>query len=300
MAQEELPPALAAVSEAVLAYQDTQEGLNRVRTTAMSAWGDKWREQLKLMVKDVPSELAPKLKANIDRALSYEKAGSMWVEASRLIDPRRPMDLKKVEADLGEFQKWLSVFGKAGADMFAKLQQRVDSERKALAARGEGGNPYGLTMNQLWNFDHFVRLKTYYDQTISRTSARCVHLGGLELTQYPYYGYILDLLDEILTFGMEILTPPYKKIVADRFKGGEMELRKVLSQFQREFETNAPPEMLSEEESSMDEIKGRLGILADANEEETDIGPAPDGFDPDNDVPVEVEEHVESLHPTNK
>jgi hypothetical protein len=100
----------------------------------------------------------------------------------------------------------------------------------------------------------------------------------LELSQYPYFGYILDLLDEILTFGMEILTPPYAQIVRERYKGGEAALKKVLMEYKAEFDNNAPPEMLNEEES-IDDIKNRLGTLADTNEKEEDIGPAPDGFE---------------------
>ena len=37
--------------------------------------------------------------------------------------------------------------------------------------------------------------------------------------------------------------------------------------------------MLEEEGEAMDDIKNRLGDLADANEVEEDIGPAPDGFE---------------------
>ena len=49
-------------------------------------------------------------------------------------------------------------------------------------------------------------------------------------------------------------------------------------EYKAEFDSNAPPEMLEEEES-MDDIKNRLGSLADSNEVEGDIGPAPDGFE---------------------
>lgn len=280
MADKEIPAALSSLYEALLAYQDTQEGLGRVRSLAEAVWGADWRAKLPTVVQDCPESSQAKVKTNLERALRYEKAGMMWMEASRLTDPRRPIDVAKVREQLPEMQKWLGVFGKAGADLLARLVKRIsDAEANQPVAAADGStNPYGLTIDQLWNFDHFMRLKTYYDQTISRTSARCVHLGGLELSQYPYFGYILDLLDEILTFGMEILTPPYAAIVRDRYKGGDAALRKLLAEFKKEFEENAPPEMLSEEEESLDEVKNRLGSLADNSEPEGDIGPAPDGF----------------------
>lgn len=280
MADKEIPAALSSLYEALLAYQDTQEGLGRVRSLAEAVWGADWRAKLPMIVQDCPESNQAKVKTNLERALRYEKAGSMWTEASRLADPRRSIDVAKAKEQLPEMQKWLAVFGKAGADLLARLVKRIgDAESSQAVVAADGSvNPYGLTIDQLWNFDHFMRLKTYYDQTISRTSARCVHLGGLELTQYPYFGYILDLLDEILTFGMEIMTPPYAAIVRDRYKGGDAALRKLLAEFKKEFEDNAPPEMLSEEEESLDEVKNRLGSLADNSEPEGDIGPAPDGF----------------------
>lgn len=290
MAEKEIPEALSSLFEAVLAYQDTQEGLSRVRSMAESVWGKEWREKLPGILADAPDEVKDKVKTNINRALTYEKAASVWADVSRLLDPKRPIDAAQIKAQLPEMQRWLSIFGKAGQDMIARLQAKVAEAEAAgsnavvAASSGAVSNAsaaenYGLTVDQLWNFEHFLRLKNYYDQTISRTSARCVHLGGLELSQYPYFGYILDLLDEILTFGMEIITPPYAAIVRDRYKGGDAALKKLLREFRKEFEDNAPPEMLADDES-MEDIKGRLGELADNSEPEEDIGPAPDGFEP--------------------
>ncbi|MBR1777759.1 MAG: hypothetical protein IJ752_04150 [Alphaproteobacteria bacterium] len=279
MAEKEIPEALSSLFEAVLAYQDTQEGLGRVRSVAQSMFGESWRAQLPGIIADCPDDLQQQVKTNIDRALTYEKAASIWTEVSRMLDPRRQIDAAQVKAQIPEMQRWLSIFGKAGQDLLAKLQDKI-AQTEANPSMGSSvtANTYGLTVEQLWNFDHFMRLKTYYDQTISRTSARCVHLGGLELSQYPYFGYILDLLDEILTFGMEIITPPYAQIVRERYKGGEAALKKVLMEYKAEFDSNAPPEMLEDEET-MDDIKNRLGSLADKNEVEEDIGPAPDGFE---------------------
>lgn len=279
MAEKEIPEALSSLFEALLAYQDTQESLARVRSVAQSMFGNDWREKLSGILNDCPEDIQQQIKTNIERALTYDKAGSVWTEVSRMLDPKRQIDVEQVKAQIPEMQRWLSIFGKAGQDLIAKLQEKIaNTEANPATGSSVVADSYGLTVDQLWNFDHFMRLKTYYDQTISRTSARCVHLGGLELSQYPYFGYILDLLDEILTFGMEIVTPPYAKIVRERYKGGEAALKKVLMEYKAEFDSNAPPEMLEEEES-MDDIKNRLGSLADANEVEGDIGPAPDGFE---------------------
>lgn len=278
MTEKTTPEVLIPLFEALLAYQDTQDGLARVRSTAESLWGAAWRQKLSSALQDCPDDQKAKVKANIDRALAYDRGAAAWGEAVRLLDPRRPFDPAQIEPRLPDMQKRLSIFGQAGQDMFSKLQKRVAELKENPSSAVVSAGNYKLTTEQLWNFDHFMRLKDYYDQTISRTSARCVHLGGLELTQYPYFGYILDLLDEILTFGAELTgNPVYAGIIRDRYKGGEPALRKILAQFKKDFEENAPPEMLPDDDS-MDDIKDRLGALA-GNEPEGDIGPAPDGFE---------------------
>ena len=117
MAEKEIPEALSSLFEAVLAYQDTQEGLARVRSVAQSVFGEKWREQIGGILTDCPENIQAQVKTNIDRALTYEKAGSVWAEVSRMLDPRRQIDAAQVKAQLPEMQRWLSIFGKAGCVM---------------------------------------------------------------------------------------------------------------------------------------------------------------------------------------
>ena len=198
MTEKTTPEVLTSLFEALLAYQDTQEGLARVRSTAESLWGAAWRQKLPSALQDCPDDKKAKVKANIDRALAYDRGAAAWGEAVRLLDPRRPFDPAQVEPHLADMQKRLSIFGQAGQDMFAKVQKRVAEMKASPSSAVVSANSYKLTTEQLWNFDHFMRLKDYYDQTISRTSARCVHLGGLELTQYTFLVYILVFFVEIL------------------------------------------------------------------------------------------------------
>ena len=260
----------------MLAYQDTQEGLARVKSTASSVFGESWRQKLNGIVEECLPEQQAAVKKNIDRALLYEQAIAAWTEAVKMLDPRLNATADMFKKRLPELQRPLYVFGQAGKDMFEKLQKRA-AELGAGGADKKTQNAYGLTIEQLWSFDHFMRLRDYYDQTISRTSARCVHLGGLELSQYPYFGYILDLLDEILTFGQEVVSNPvYGPIIQAKYKGGMEALQKNLADFKKEFEDNAPPEML-DDDTTLEDIRNRLGDLAQ-DKSDGDIGPAPDGF----------------------
>ena len=131
MTESTTPEVLNSLFEALLAYQDTQEGLMRVRSTAESLWGASWRQQLPSALQDCPEDKKAKVKANIDRALAYERGASAWSEAVRLLDPRRPFDPAQIEPRLGEMQKRLSIFGQAGQDMFCSTATDAGSATNA-------------------------------------------------------------------------------------------------------------------------------------------------------------------------
>ena len=146
---------------------------------------------------------------------------------------------------------------------------------------------YGISKEVLWDFNAFLILNDYYDQTISRIGARCVRMGGLALNEYPYYGYVLDLLDEIITIGSNIegeekLIPLFEKY----FKGGYIEFKKVLKNYRKEFEEDAPPEMMADNSSNeLDRMIKELGEIdtskiKDAEDDLYSIGRAKSEFDP--------------------
>jgi len=146
---------------------------------------------------------------------------------------------------------------------------------------------YDISKEVLWDFNAFLILNDYYDQTISRIGARCVRMGGLALNEYPYYGYVLDLLDEIITIGSNIeseekLVPLFEKY----FKGGYIEFKKVLKNYRKEFEEDAPPEMMADNSSTeLDRMIKELGDIdtskvKDSEDDLYTIGRAKSEFDP--------------------
>lgn len=111
----------------------------------------------------------------------------------------------------------------------------------------------------LWYLNNFIILKDYYDRTISRISARCIRLGNIAIEDYEYYGYILDVLDEICDTGDFIIEHkelhPY---VEKKIAGGMASLRKNLAEFKSELEHNASPDMLKENPNELDIFKKAL------------------------------------------
>ena len=65
----------------------------------------------------------------------------------------------------------------------------------------------------VWFVDNYILLKDYYDRTISRIAARCVRKGNIALEDYPFYGYILDVLEEISETGDYIIRHKDKKVL---------------------------------------------------------------------------------------
>ena len=103
----------------------------------------------------------------------------------------------------------------------------------------------GASKESLWYLDNYILLKDYYDRTISRIAARCVRMGNIAMEEYPFYGYILDVLEEISDTGDYILQHkelyPY---VEKKIAGGLNELKKTLSEYQEELRNNSSPEIL--------------------------------------------------------
>ena len=75
-----------------------------------------------------------------------------------------------------------------------------------------------IEKGDLWYVDNYILLKDYYDRTISRIAARCVRKGNIAIEEYPFFNYILDVLEEINETGENIriyIPMSNKKLPAD-------------------------------------------------------------------------------------
>lgn len=124
-----------------------------------------------------------------------------------------------------------------------------------------------VSKESLWYVDNYIVLIDYYDRTISRIAARCVRMGNIAMEEYPFYSYILDVLEEICDTGNYILEHqelyPY---VERRIAGGIDALRKNLSLYQQELTNNQTPEMLQtdpNEAKKMNEVMSNFSKAAD-------------------------------------
>lgn len=119
-----------------------------------------------------------------------------------------------------------------------------------------------VSKEALWNLDNYILIRDYYDRTISRIAARCVRMGNIAIEEYPFYGYILDILDEISSTGDYILKHkelyPY---VEKKIAGGVEALKKNLREYQQELKNNASPDMIKEDAHEVEKMKKALGEI---------------------------------------
>ena len=117
-----------------------------------------------------------------------------------------------------------------------------------------------VSKDTLWYLDNYIRLRDYLDRTISRIAARCIRLGNIAVEEYPFYGYILDVLEEICDTGDLLLE--HKEIypyIEKKITGGVNGLKKELKEYKQELRSNASPDMIKQDDSELEKMKKALG-----------------------------------------
>lgn len=119
-----------------------------------------------------------------------------------------------------------------------------------------------VTKEDLWYVDNYMVLRDYYDRTISRIAARCIRMGNIALEEYPFYNYILDVLEEICDTGNYILSRkelyPY---VERKIAGGVKALQKNVNLYQQELQNNSSPDMVKQDPQELNKMKEALGEI---------------------------------------
>lgn len=118
---------------------------------------------------------------------------------------------------------------------------------------------------ELWYLNNYILLRDYYDRTISRIAARCVRKGNIAIEDYPFYGYILDILEEISEVGDYVIEHkslhPY---VEKKIAGGINALKKNLKEYKEDLMSNSSPDMIKEDTNiEIRKMKNALGGIDD-------------------------------------
>ena len=122
------------------------------------------------------------------------------------------------------------------------------------------------------------------EQNQAWLSARCVQLKNIEIYAYPFYGFIVDLLRQVLKDMNAVLTDESQAALIDQqFKGGQEAFHRKKEAIEHDIELaeqncESAVTALISDDVDLDEIKRTLGTI-DENDAVEYIGPAPDGFE---------------------
>lgn len=113
----------------------------------------------------------------------------------------------------------------------------------------------------LWVLDNYILLKDYLDRTISRIAARCIRQGNIAMEEYPFYNYILDVLEEISESGDFILAhKELYPLVEKKIQGGMASFKKNLNDYKIELRNNSTPDMIKQDNAQeLAQMKDALG-----------------------------------------
>lgn len=120
----------------------------------------------------------------------------------------------------------------------------------------------------LWVLDNYILLKDYLDRTISRIAARCIRKGNIAIEEYPFYGYILDILEEISESGEFILAhKELYPLVEKKIQGGMSAFKKNLNDYKVELRNNSTPDMIKQDSAQeLAQMKEALGMVDKAQD----------------------------------
>lgn len=125
-------------------------------------------------------------------------------------------------------------------------------------------NTMQVDKETLWYLDNYILLKDYLDRTISRIAARCIRKGNIAMEEYPFYGYILDVLEEISDTGEFILNhKELYPLVEKKIQGGMAAFKKNLGEYRQELKNNSSPDMIKQDiNQDLAKMKEALGAVS--------------------------------------
>jgi len=125
-----------------------------------------------------------------------------------------------------------------------------------------------ITKESLWYIDNYILIRDYYDRTVSRIAARCIRKGNIAVEDYPFYGYIVDVLEELCETGDYIIEhTELHPFVEKKIKGGVEALKENLSLYKEECEKNSTVEMNAKKDADLSEAKEAFDGFTDQSDE---------------------------------
>ncbi len=131
-----------------------------------------------------------------------------------------------------------------------------------------------------WEIANYLKEKALYEQVVAWATAKCIRMGNIELTAYPHYGFIVDMMRSLKDDVQNLLgNQMLAEVIEQQLKNGKKELEDFLKVIETEL-AHLPEIESQPTENIIDGVDARsiLGQLDTSNTKEY-LGPAPDGFE---------------------
>ncbi len=157
----------------------------------------------------------------------------------------------------------------------------------------EPDNPSQPESNKSFELEKIQKQLTLLEQNQAWLAARCVQLKNIEIYAYPFYGFIVDLLRQILKEINAMLDDESQTSLIDQqFEGGLDAFKRKKEAIEHDIELaeqncESAVTALISDDINLEELKRTLGTIDESDTVEY-IGPAPDGFElVDNETPLD-------------
>lgn len=152
-----------------------------------------------------------------------------------------------------------------------------------------------------WDIAVFLRQKKLYEEAANWLASWCVRMDAQDKTEYPFYGFIVDLMYDLKDKAHNILDNQLlDEIVEKDVAGGRQAVQKVLDALDKEIEGLPDDLRLSTAERMELSAREVLGEI-DMKQEKEDIGAPPDGFElMDDPYAVSTEQIISDFEKTEK
>lgn len=239
----------------VIAFDGSHEAVNSLTEMLYEKVGKGWQEKIHTHIQKLPEAQRAKATEKADSLIMLETAAFLWEEAVTVLEEGM-IDPEWLAERIQDYTDYLPyAYGEDGEALLQQLSawlvpEEYDEEAYAAAYAAEYGEEIpieediaaGISKDLLWFFETFIKLGHYYDDTMSRIGARCIRLGGIGVEQYPHFGYVLDLLKEIIEIGEKIEnSETLAPLIEARYEGGRAAFDKNLGTFRKELEDGAEP-----------------------------------------------------------
>ncbi len=118
----------------------------------------------------------------------------------------------------------------------ALKDEKEDAEVEHIEVEESKSEPVDVSKEDVksWDLENFVRVYSFVPQIREVMSAISLFKNANSLEEYPYYGFIIDVIDYLISQAEKILSTESEDVVLKYFKGGRSELESIISMFKQQ------------------------------------------------------------------